>query len=201
MHVERLDGERVFVIHEFLSDQECETLVALAERSGFEEAPINSMGGAVVVREVRNNARVMRDDPALAASWFERARPHLPTTWSLAGLSWALDGLNERFRFYRYDPGERFAPHHDGCFERETGERSFLTFMVYLNEACVGGETRVYRRVSLSHLAPAISVRPETGKALVFAHDELHEGSAVATGRKYVVRSDVMYRLDRGGSR
>jgi hypothetical protein len=37
-------------------------------------------------------------------------------------------------RHYRYDVGQKFDWHIDGCFEQPTGERSFFTFMVYLNE-------------------------------------------------------------------
>jgi hypothetical protein len=29
--------------------------------------------------------------------------------------------------------------------------------------------------------------------ALVFVHEQLHEGAAVESGRKYVLRTDVMY--------
>jgi hypothetical protein len=29
--------------------------------------------------------------------------------------------------------------------------------------------------------------------ALVFVHQQLHEGASVGTGRKYVLRTDVMY--------
>ena len=35
---------------------------------------------------------------------------------------------------------------------------------------------------------------PERGKALVFYHRQLHEGMPVVRGRKYVLRTDVMYR-------
>ncbi|BAB77096.1 hypothetical protein ACN23B_28710 (plasmid) [Anabaena sp. FACHB-709] len=35
---------------------------------------------------------------------------------------------------------------------------------------------------------------PVTGMALCFVHDVVHEGVAVVQGRKYVLRSDVMYR-------
>jgi hypothetical protein len=48
-------------------------------------------------------------------------------------------GLNERFRFYRYDPGQHFAPHMDGCYQRANGEESQFTFLVYLNDGFVGG--------------------------------------------------------------
>jgi hypothetical protein len=36
-------------------------------------------------------------------------------------------------------------------------------------------------------------VTPETGLGLLFDHYLLHEGAAVTSGRKYVLRSDVIY--------
>ena len=42
--------------------------------------------------------------------------------------------MNERLRFYRYDIGQQFDWHYDGYFERDNGERSYLTLMVYLND-------------------------------------------------------------------
>src|SRR5262249_47622310 len=123
------------------------------------------------------------DDTELAAWLFERARPLLPAEW----YGWELAGLNERLRFYRYDPGQRFAPHYDGYYERPDGERSHLTFMVYLNEDFEGGTTR------FKQYGEPLTVRPRTGLALVFYHHQLHEGAAVERGRKYVLRTDVMY--------
>src|SRR5207244_2291177 len=87
--------------------------------------------------EVRNNTRVMFDDEALAAMLFQRVRAQLPHV--LLGL-W-LHGANERFRCYRYEVGQRFAPHFDGAFIRDENEESLLTFMVYLNDGFEGGET------------------------------------------------------------
>jgi hypothetical protein len=107
--------------------------------------------------------------------------------------------LNERFRFYRYDPGHTFRPHIDGHFARND-ERSQLTFMVYLNGECGGGETVIYIQDDGLTLPDGaqIRVKPETGKALVFFHYLLHEGAPVKSGRKYVLRTDVMYRVGRG---
>lgn len=42
-----------------------------------------------------------------------------------------------------------------------------------------------------------IRVKPERGKALLFYRYLLHEGAPVAAGRKYVLRTDVMYRVGR----
>ena len=54
---------------------------------------------------------------------------------------------------------------------------------MYLNEGFVGGETVV----------EGVSITPRRGMALIFEHQLLHEGAAVASGRKYVLRSDVMF--------
>jgi len=43
----------------------------------------------------------------------------------------------------------------------------------------------------------SMEVVPRTGMALVFYHKMLHEGAVVLKGRKYVLRTDVMYRRAR----
>lgn len=188
MHREELDGPTTFVIHDFLTPDECAGFIAASESAGYEDAPITSASGFVMRKDIRNNDRVMVDDAPLAERFFERARPYLHADW----FGWKLVGLNERFRYYRYDPGQKFAPHTDGYFLRSLGERSHFTFMVYLNDGFEGGETAFHRT------APSLKVTPERGKALVFYHGILHEGAPVREGRKYVLRTDVMYRRGDG---
>jgi hypothetical protein len=53
----------------------------------------------------------------------------------------------------------------------------------------MGGETKFY----LDNGMPRLDVKPECGMALMFAHRQLHEGTSVVQGRKYVLRTDVMY--------
>ena len=103
---------------------------------------------------------------------------------------WGVLNLNERFRYYRYDIGQTFRPHFDGSFDRSRTEASFLTFMIYLNDGFEGGSTAFYHDGR-----PRVSVTPRQGMALIFEHHQLHEGAPVESGRKYVLRSDVMYRL------
>ena len=38
------------------------------------------------------------------------------------------------------------------------------------------------------------SVIPQTGTALIFNHDTLHEGEPVTKGTKYIIRTEIMYR-------
>jgi predicted 2-oxoglutarate/Fe(II)-dependent dioxygenase YbiX len=177
----------LFVIHDFLSPEECERFIALSESTGYDEAPINALGGPVVRKEVRNNDRVIIDEPQLAVELWERLRPLVPEQ----SRSWESVGLNERFRFYRYDPGQQFDWHIDGSYERSPTEQSAFTVMVYLNGGVAGGATE-FRALHGSDRM--VMVQPEKGKALVFPHRVLHRGAPVEQGRKYVLRTDVMCR-------
>lgn len=179
-------------MHDFLSQAECEHFITRSEAAGFGDAPINQLGGPVVRKEVRNNKRVMIDDPELATEWWERCREFVPE----AHGQWRACGLNERFRFYRYKPGQKFHWHFDGRFERSPLESSELTFMVYLNEGFVGGATEFDLEMRRRTTEPdsVVRVTPQIGMLLVFTHGVLHQGAMVLEGTKYVVRSDVMFR-------
>lgn len=185
MHCEKLRGDAIFVIHDFLSEDECREFIEMSERIGYDEAPITTSFGPQMRKDVRNNTRIMHDDSDLAMRLYERANPFLVPSWFYRKPI----GFNERFRFYRYEAGQRFAPHFDGRFERDNGERSEFTFLIYLNNAFTGGETNFFE-------PERIIVRPEVGLALVFHHPQLHEGATIESGVKYVLRTDVMYGSD-----
>jgi predicted 2-oxoglutarate/Fe(II)-dependent dioxygenase YbiX len=105
-------------------------------------------------------------------------------------------GVNERLRFYRYDAGQAFPAHTDGCFERSAQERSLLTLLVYLNQDFEGGGTVIWKsEEEMKKARPGAEFLPRTGTALIFAHGLWHEGRPVTRGRKYVLRTDVMFRL------
>jgi prolyl 4-hydroxylase len=182
-----LDRDRVFVIHEFLSGEECSALIRRSESLAYETGTV----GDAVVERVRNNERVLLDDPTLAAHLFLRAKPYLPGV--VDGR--VLVGFNERWRFYRYRSGQTFKPHRDGSYERlEVCEESHLTFMIYLNDQVTGGETRFFEGMEQAFRRhPYLSIKPREGMALVFVHRIWHEGAVVESGQKYVLRTDVMY--------
>jgi prolyl 4-hydroxylase len=169
----------LFTIDAVLDDDECSAMVERAESIGFEIATINAWEGPRVDTKVRNNDRVIVDDFDLAQDLWSRVRDRIPP---LRGGR-QVRGLNERFRFYRYKPGQKFAWHSDGPFQRENGEISLLTFMIYLNDGYRGGGTRF----------EWTEVSGKCGMALVFDHGLIHEGAELTEGMKYVLRSDVMY--------
>jgi hypothetical protein len=192
MRLEVVDSKNlVYLIHDFLLPVECQGYIALGESRGFTPAPITTARGPVMAPDVRSNTRVMFDDPGLALGLWRRLQALAPPR-AVDGRDQECRaiGLNERIRLFRYEKQQRFAPHYDGSFQRHIHEGSLLTFMVYLNDDFQGGETRFYTEGNRARLA----VSPRQGTALLFVHNQLHEGAPVIRGRKYVLRSDVMYR-------
>lgn len=178
------DSHKLIVeLADVISETECTELIQRIEDLTPTLAPINTASGNSIHTNIRNNERVMFDDPKLAAKVFEPAAEFLPQEF--AGRT--IVGANERFRCYRYKPGMRFAPHPDGSFVRNESEKSFYSFLIYLNENFEGGETTFFTK-------PEVIVKPITGDGLLFQHPLIHEGSIVTSGTKYVARTDIMYR-------
>jgi len=172
--------ESIFTISDFMTRQECLETIVLSEKIGFELAKINTSAGSRVRTDVRNNSRAFYNNEELAQKLWEKAKPFVPTQ---VGNSTAI-GLNELFRFYRYQRGHQFKGHFDESYIRNAEEASYYTFMVYLNDNFEGGDT-TFR---------GLRIQPKQGMALIFLHSLYHEGSEVTQGVKYVLRSDVMYR-------
>ncbi|MBW8685218.1 2OG-Fe(II) oxygenase [Chitinophaga rhizophila] len=173
----------ILTISNFLSPDECAGLISKSEAIGYEEATVDVGGGQQrLLKSVRNNERVLFKDEMYAALIWERLKTFAPEGKS---GEYAC-GLNELFRFYKYSAGQRFKMHKDGSFKRDPYEQSQYTFMIYLNEDYVGGETI---------FASGEIIRPQTGSALIFHHPLRHEGALLSSGIKYVLRSDIMYRI------
>jgi hypothetical protein len=197
----------IWTVSNVLTDHECDELIKQSERLGYEEAPINVGGGQqIMMKDLRDNKRTIWDDFTFAEQLHERVKHFVPekcsdlARCSTMGNGFNLSGCNERFRFYRYENGERFNPHYDGCFERrgkERWERSFITCITYLNDVVgEGGETNFLDAFHRDERIK-LSVKPKKGVCLFFTHaGNLHEGAAIpfgSTERKYVIRTDIMY--------
>lgn len=171
---------QIFLIENFLSHEECNQYIKIAEEKVFEEAKIGIHGQQLMNKGVRNNDRLMIFDKSWAQELFERADIFLPKVHE----EYKLLDFNEMFRMYKYTPGQRFKMHRDGSFIRNEEEKSFYTFLIYLNDDFEGGET---------DFENLFTVVPKKGTALVFYHPQRHEGKMLISGTKYVLRTDVMY--------
>ncbi|MEO1562569.1 MAG: 2OG-Fe(II) oxygenase [Pseudomonadota bacterium] len=188
--MQRIDHlqDYVFEIRNFLSPEACRNLIAKSEALGYSEALINGPDGQRREEDIRDNDRVITDDPNLSGTFWQKLERDVQPKFQNCDVV----GLNERMRFYRYDVGQRFDWHQDGYFERANGERSFFTFMVYLNDDYEGGGTS-FADVQFGIAFEDFCVKPPAGTALVFYHPIMHRGDTIIAGRKYVIRSDVMY--------
>ncbi|OMQ12592.1 2OG-Fe(II) oxygenase [[Flexibacter] sp. ATCC 35103] len=176
------EATEIYTINNFLTIDECNKLIEKSEQVGFQEAEINIDGAQTMMKMVRNNERIMYQDDDYASFLWKKLQPHVK---SEVGNSVAI-GLNEMFRFYKYNPGQRFKMHRDGSYKRSESEYSYYTFLIYLNDSYEGGETK---------FASGEIIMPKTGTALIFEHSQRHEGAALISGIKYVLRSDIMYKL------
>jgi len=200
-------GRNVFavVIHNVLKADECESMINRAEEVGFDQALINNNGRQVLNQDVRSCQRCMIDDEVVADALYQRIINALQGTdlekkvktapWLNQGEGEPIEavGLNERLRFLKYGQGNFFGPHKDIRYVRgiecgdRAGETSHVTVQLYLNDKFKGGTTRFLAGKRY------LDVKPRAGSVLIFDHELLHEGSEVTSGRKYSVRSDIMY--------
>ncbi len=171
-------NQQVFSLDHFLTNNECESLIDLAESSGFLAAGVRMPEGQVAMPLVRNNERCLVESAAWVDLIWNRLKIlDLPV---LEGRKSC--GLPKDLRFYKYSVGQRFKRHKDGPWT-ENGRTSKLTLLVYLNQEFVGGSTDFQ----------AIQIHALVGKLVLFTHPIWHEGTVVTGGVKYVLRSDVLY--------
>ncbi|KAK3585396.1 hypothetical protein CHS0354_020108 [Potamilus streckersoni] len=180
------EGKLAFVIHNAFTHEECREYIEMTEEMGYTKALLNiGYGRQVLMTDVRNSSRCIWDSFEEAGKIWNRIKEFIPEVWNNRK---ALC-LNERLRFLRYDPGDFFLPHMDGSYMRQNGERSYITVQLYLNEGFQGGSTTFFGQSEKDR----VEVVPKTGSILVFQHDIYHEGSLLKEGRKYAMRTDVMY--------
>jgi prolyl 4-hydroxylase len=185
------------VIDNVLSEQECSDWIRITEAAGYGGALVNIGGGRQQrMDDVRNSSRCIVDDVERAGEIWNRVKDFVPVERKPDKMGfgpWKPKEVNERLRFLRYDPGEFFAPHYDGAFKRESGSSagdiSKITLQLYLNDGFEGGSTRFFDQQTDYFY----DVVPKTGSVLLFDHPMLHSGEPVVKGRKYAVRSDIMF--------
>lgn len=194
------------LLNNVFSPDECQELIERSEAEGFVQALVNTGGTSQrLMTDVRTSGRCILFDPLFAEVLYQRILAAVKGTDYediLAKAPWVPSwkcenyavGCNERLSFLRYDPSHYFKPHFDGMYRRTEGPRygemSFVTVQLYLNEGFRGGATTFFKSENNERL---VKVVPKTGSVLLFEHQLLHEGSELIEGRKYAMRTDIMY--------
>lgn len=171
----RFEDERMlWWVDDVYTSDECRRFIDLIEASEPELATNNPI--------YRDQDRVIRDDPSIATDLFRRLRPHLPERMGQL----VLFGLNDRLRMYRYQTGQKFAPHMDHWFRPNDSQVTLHTVLAYFNDDFDGGHTNFMEQLDAT-------VTPKSGRVVIFQHKLRHEGCEVRRGVKYAMRSDVIY--------
>ena len=163
MREENWLNDYVFTVQNFFTSNECKRHIEISEDIGFEEATVTSPSGSIRLSNLRNNDRVMFRNQEVAKWIWERACDFVPPEFD----GRTAVGVNELIRFYRYQSNQQFDWHQDFAFERDNGERSYLTLLIYLNDDFSGGETSFDDTYS-DESFDEFQVRPKTGMALFF---------------------------------
>ena len=177
------------LLKNFFTTKECSDMIELAEKKGFKEALVAlDKDNPTMVKGIRNNDRVIFDNANLASQLLKKLPGNLATI-----KGWKRDSLNPRFRFYSYDVGQKFKPHLDR--NDIIGDLvCYYTMLIYLNDDFIGGATNFYTPRDVNRKRNLLtSIKPVIGYALLFNHDCWHEGEELSDGRKYVLRTDIMY--------
>ena len=158
---------KISVVPGFLSDDECETLILLAESIGFSRSLV---GRGTYAHESSDKSKSFENQfsdnrtstsvqlsPTLHASLLEPIQHRLSALVKLP-----IEQL-EDLVLVKYDEGQFFKPHHDGLF------RPYTVF-IYLNDlpqSKGGGETRFPQL--------GLRIRPRKGAAVVWANTTVVE--------------------------
>jgi prolyl 4-hydroxylase len=180
-----------FELYDILSKEESQHIIAETEKLGFDIC----FG---YDPSYRSNTRVIVSDPDFTDRVWERIKNYVPNEIAAHGSVWKACGLNELLRICRYTQGQHFDPHCDSVYTKNKNERSFLTINLYLNDGFEGGNTRILKARGIQGKENILfETKPKSGMGLIFRQEYiLHDGEAVKSGVKYLLRSDIMYRKE-----
>ena len=214
-----LYGERAIVLHNVLTPQECLQLSSLTDEIKMQDASAD--------HRYRNNMRCEIKSQALAKVLLQRIMPFVEhqkvvTPQNVNNFmqrelmigDWNLCGMNDQFVvcYYLSENKGHLGPHYDGEHNPSQDVCSMKTFMIYLNDEYEGGTTNFLKEDNGDELKfdeekgiycasenqILAKLKAKQGDCLIFDHKILHEGSQVTSGKKFIFRSELMYKRTSG---
>ena len=172
------------LIPNFLSKEECKFFRNLVSPNSQQR-----------IQQLSNRKRLIFDSEIVAEWFWSRLRLHNPFKEVVDehGDEWYAVGINPRFRLVRYDDGDKFSTHEDGFYWESWNKKTFATAMTYLNDMASedGGSTRFH--------AIHTVVEPAEGLLIVFLVDNLDHCGEQCRKEKYLLRTDVFFKLAKSG--
>ncbi|XP_044982723.1 probable prolyl 4-hydroxylase 6 isoform X2 [Hordeum vulgare subsp. vulgare] len=193
---------RAFLYKGFLTEAECDHLVALAEEGGLQKSMVvDRQTGKSVMSEVRTSS----------GTFLAKKQDQVVATIEARIAAWTLlpQENGESIQVLRYENGQKYEPHVDFIRHAAKGHHSrgghrVATVLMYLSDVKMGGET-VFPNSDAKTLQPkddtqsecarrGYAVKPVKGDAVLFFSlhpngttdpDSLHGSCPVIEGEKW----------------
>lgn len=178
---------RVFVIDNFLTPAECDSIVKISQQQGMELSTLHSGTSAKKARDTSTrsstNTWLQRDTNALTNKVYLQAAEVMGLNPELFQkyhhTSAQHHSIAESLQVVRYKAGgEEYQPHHDFVYpsvNHRYQPSRFATLLIYLNDVPEGGETRFPRAVN-NYNAQGLEIKPTVGQAVLF-YNLLEDGN------------------------
>ncbi|SFP44230.1 hypothetical protein [Hydrogenimonas thermophila] len=204
-----------FHIHNLFSLEECQNFIDLAENLGYQRESEVSESKEICKSD---NLTWIIDNDTERIIW-NRCKDLIENMKYLFENRKPL-GLNAKFRFCRYNKGDYLKFHTDSaCPGRRVINKylianaypdrySEMTFLIFLNEDYEGGATRfLVDKTTLTQKESdvcsiiEVDIHTPAGSVLCFPHGFhplhwIYSFEPVLRGRKYIIRTDVLFKLD-----
>jgi len=185
------------VLENVFTRAECKRIIEETEKVGF-----GHLGHGKTGKAYRGNCRLQVDDTGgkLGNELWRRISAFVPKTEEIPDEgNFEYLEMNARYRFAKYFAGQGFAIHVDKPTIYEHEKCSILTVNIYLNDLTPeqGGMTRFFRKMTGGK--PVATAGGTAGSVAIFKqslvpYSPVHDGEIVASGVKYLMRSDVIYK-------
>eukprot|EP00249_Psilotum_nudum_P006312 c19629_g1_i1 orf=384-1241(+) len=187
---------RIIILHNFLSPEECDYLIAIAQPRLGKSTVVDTNTGKGIESKVRTSSGMF-----LTAS--ERKHPMIQAIEKRISVYSMVPVENgELLQILRYEPDQFYKPHHDYFSDEynvKRGGQRVATMLMYLSDVVEGGETHFpwigdKNCVCGGELKPGLCVKPQKGDALLFWSQKLdgsvdpsslHGGCKVLQGEKW----------------
>lgn len=198
---------KVFTIANFLSDEECDDLIALALQAGLHRS---SVYGGALSNHTRDRATrssyntwlardttVLTDEIYLRAAQVLQLDPELLQKPIEDDVHPHLHSIAESLQVVRYEKGQEYTAHHDFVYPSQRHRYQptrYATLLFYLNDNMKGGHTVFPRAVNRSN-RDGVRIKPQKGTAVLFYSlledgnvDDLsqHASEPVEDGEKFI---------------
>jgi len=175
------------IIEDVFTKEECDKMIDISEKNGYHNIGKADNTFEDIYLEKRKSGRTIIDNDSLANNLYKKIYKYIPKKYN----NKMVYGINNRFRFLKYNVGDYFARHRDNNYESPDGSISYITILIYLNDTYEGGFTTFFK--DPDDLSGCI-LKPKIGMICLIDQSIGHEVNSLIKGIKYVVRTEIMYK-------